>query len=187
MDLFQFYHELHPQSDKGTLHSYIFEYYNNLFTPLKDSKFNLLEIGIQEGYSMDLWRGWFTQAILFGIDLSFNETVDRVNNTFKNSKAFLRDGFVAETVSLFDNDSFDFIIEDGPHTVETQVFAAQEWSKKLKTNGLLIIEDIQNPDKDCETIIDSIKDRPELSIKVIDLRSRKNRYDDVIVEITRVS
>jgi hypothetical protein len=173
-----------PITDKGTDHDYINGYYNDLFTPFKNTVFNLLEIGIQEGYSMDLWRGFFTKAELHAIDLTWQSTVDRVNQ-FENSNAYLCNGFDEYALKLFKDEYFDFIIEDGPHTVPTQIFAAQFWTKKLKPGGILIIEDIQHPETDCELIINSVRNELNLSTRVIDLRANKGRYDDVIVEITK--
>lgn len=175
-----------PITDKGTSHDFINGYYNELFSSLKDKEFILLELGIQEGYSMDLWRGFFTKATLHGIDLSWSSTVDRINNHFDNSFAYLCDGYSTEALQLFEDNSLDFIIEDGPHTVPSQIFAVQHWTKKLKPGGILCIEDIQDPNNDCSSIINSISDNKQLVAQVIDLRKNKGRYDDVIVEITKL-
>jgi predicted O-methyltransferase YrrM len=188
MNLQQLYDSLKDRSDKGTTHDYISSYYNERFTPLKDASLSLLEIGVQEGYSMDLWRAWFTRAQLYAIELDEQyrqRTVERINNTFANAKAYMCDGFHADTLSLFEDNSLDYIIEDGPHTLETQIFTAQLWTKKLKPGGVLIIEDIQSPDCHCNEIIKSIENNNNLSARVFDFRNNKHRYDDVIVEITK--
>lgn len=176
-----------PITDKGTDHDFINGYYNELFTPLRDKEFSLLEIGIQEGYSMDLWRGFFTKAKLYAMDLTWQSTVDRINNSFVNSSAYLCNGYDLNALQKFEDNSLDFIIEDGPHTVSTQIFAAQYWTKKLKPGGMLFIEDIQNPDTDCFSITHSIRNNPKLTSRVIDLRKNKGRYDDVIIEITKAT
>lgn len=174
-----------PITDKGTDHDFINGYYNELFTPYKDKEFNMLEIGVQEGYSMDLWRGYFTKATLNAIDLTWKSTVDRLNSTFEKTRAFLCNGYDTLALNLFRDNTLDFIIEDGPHTVATQIFAAQFWSKKLKPGGKLIIEDIQNPSTDCYAIVNPINNDPTLSFRIYDLRKNKGRYDDVIIEITK--
>lgn len=187
MNLQEHYNCMLCKSDKGTTHDYIASYYNAKFTALKDASLSLLEIGVQEGYSMDLWRAWFTHAQLYAMELDeqYRErTVDRINNTFANAEAFMCDGFHTDALSLFADSSLDYIIEDGPHTLVTQIFAAQHWTKKLKPAGVLIIEDVQS-DADCNEIIKSIENNKELCAQVFDFRIKKDRYDDVIVEITK--
>jgi len=188
MNLQDYYNTMQYNSDKGSTHDYISGYYNEKFTSLKDTPLSLLEIGVQHGWSMDLWHGWFTNAQLYAIELDEQYrkgTIERINETFKNAKGYMCDGYTTDALSLFEDNSLDYIIEDGPHTLTTQIFTAQNWTKKLKPGGVLIIEDIQSPDSHCSDIIKSIENDQNLSAKVFDLRSRKDRYDDVIVEITK--
>ena len=48
-------------SDKGTHHSYI-DVYESLFLKYKDKKINLLEIGVNRGYSLYTWKNYFVNA-----------------------------------------------------------------------------------------------------------------------------
>ena len=41
------------------------------------------------------------------------------------------------------NSKFDIIIDDGPHTLVSQLYASKYYTPLLKNNGKLIIEDIQ--------------------------------------------
>jgi hypothetical protein len=184
MDLAEFYDNQNPKSDKGTDHDYIRGYYNNLFSSLKENAISLLEIGVQEGYSFALWRAWFTQASITCFDLGWQSTIDYINTQF-NSKAYKADAFTVDAINKLDGESYDFIIEDGPHTLETQIFAVEHWTKKLKVNGKLVIEDIQSPEKDVSIILAPLQNRTNLTYRLIDLRSSKGRWDDYIIEITR--
>ena len=38
--------------------------------------------------------------------------------------------------------SLDIVIDDGPHTIESQIYFAANYSDLVKTGGLLIVEDI---------------------------------------------
>lgn len=171
-------------TDKGTVHCYIQQYYNNKFTSLKDEPINLLEIGVEYGYSMELWLSWFTNANFTGIDPLQPKTINHFN-TLPNCKGINADGFIKETVDLFEDNTFDFIIEDGPHTIETQMFAAEYWSPKLKNGGFLIIEDLQNPESDIESIKNCVKHIKNIEMRVFNFRHIQNRYDDVIIEIQK--
>lgn len=171
-------------TDKGTVHSYIQDYYNQKFTPLKDSPIKLLEIGVEYGYSMKLWTSWFTNAEFVGIDPLQPSTINYFNTTL-NCKGIEADGFVESTVNMFEDNTFDFIIEDGPHTLESQLFAAKYWTPKLKSGGFLIIEDLQNPDNDVKEIVNYVKDIKNIQIKFFDLRSRTKGHDNVILEFEK--
>lgn len=187
MNLLDFYNNLKNHTDvtdKGTIHTYIQEYYNDKFTPLKNIPISILEIGILNGLSMDFWMSWFTNANFIGIDPCTTQ-INRLEQN-PNFKGYSLDAFTFDTLNLFSDESLDIIIEDGPHTLDTQTFAAKNWIKKLKKGGLLIIEDIQNPDEEVYQIIKNIKDDKSLEINLFDLRPKINRYDDYIIEIKKL-
>jgi hypothetical protein len=171
-------------TDKGTVHCYVQEYYNKKFTPLKNKPIKLLELGVEYGYSMKLWLSWFTNADFIGIDPFQPETLSYFN-TLSNCKGIEADGFADSTVSMFEDNTFDFIIEDGPHTLESQIFAATKWPAKLKSGGVLIMEDLQNPDSDVKAIAEQTKHMKDVQILFYDFRSKSRRHDDVIIEITK--
>lgn len=172
-------------TDKGFTHSFITEYYTHKFTNLKDNPLVLLEIGLYKGRSMELWRDWFTNAALYGIDKDI-AAVDVIAH-LPGVWGFNRDGYTSETVSIFGDSFFDIIIEDGPHTLDTQIFAVKNWSKKLKRGGTLIIEDIQSIDH-VSTLVQNIPAEPGFNFNhmFFDYRPIKNRYDDILLEVTRL-
>jgi len=157
-------------SDKGTHHSYI-EIYEKLFKKYKTESINLLEIGVNRGYSLYTWKNYFTNAknlvgieyqpnIVYkkdGVKLIYSDIndINHVNNELGDMK-------------------FDIIIDDGSHRIEDQLFAFEYLNTRLNTNGLYIIEDIQNLETD---ILKFQKYNP----KVYDLRKIKNRWDDVLL------
>ena len=171
-------------TDKGTYHCFIQNYYNEKFTPLKQTPINLLEIGIEYGYSANLWLSWFEELNLVGIDPFQQNTVDYLNSV-PNCKGLNMDAYTKEALDLFEDDTFDFIIEDGPHTLDTQVYAAKYWTSKLKPGGFLIIEDIQHPDTEVDIIINEIKNVKNIQALLYDFSTTTGRRDDVILEIQK--
>lgn len=171
-------------TDKGTYHCFIQQYYTHKFSSLKDAPISLLELGVEHGYSMDLWLSWFTNGNFIGIDPFQPNTIEKFNS-ISNCKGYDLDGYIESTVNLFEDNQFDFIIEDGPHTLESQVFAAQHWPAKLKSGGLLIIEDIQDPNKDVPEILKAVEGNKNLQVLFYDLRNIQGRHDDVILEIQK--
>lgn len=170
------------QTDKGTAHSYINGYYNAAFSGLEDKEINLLEIGVLQGQSLSLWREYFSKANIYGIDpspesLSFCK--DLKNITFHNIDAYCQ-----KTLDMFEDNFFDFIIDDGPHTLESQIFSAKEWTRKLKIGGKLVIEDIAYIQY-VNALNNAIPSNFDLIL--FDMRKDKGRFDDVILECTRTS
>ena len=54
--------------DKGTLHKYI-ENYDSIFRDFRYKIISVMEIGVQEGYSLRMWRDYFARARIIGIDI----------------------------------------------------------------------------------------------------------------------
>lgn len=164
-----------PESDKGTVHSYISHYYNERLEEYRHKAKKVLEIGILYGDSARLWKAYFSKAEIIGIDIT--PQISQPGITFIEGDAYAQrmlDKFVNE---------FDIIIDDGPHTLDSQKYVIEHWIKKLKPGGLLVIEDIQSMDDAKELM--ALSWRLGYEPKLFDLRDVKGRYDDMIIEITK--
>jgi 23S rRNA U2552 (ribose-2'-O)-methylase RlmE/FtsJ len=179
MNLKEFFEISKNQSDKGSTHDYINGYYDTVFSPLKNEKIELLEIGVHGGWSMELWSQFFTNGNIIGLDIESYQYVP----TLKNVKIKICDAYSDVIVSEFENNRFDFIIDDGPHTLQSQILTIQKYLPKLKIGGKLIIEDIQSIHDLNNLIIEC--DNTGMPWQVFDLRQNKGRYDDIIIEITK--
>jgi hypothetical protein len=166
-------------TDKETTHSYISSYYSNEFSPVKNNSIQLLEIGIAAGGSIKLWSDWFTNGVIYGIDCNHIELHTN------NSKLYFRDAYEPDTADLFLDNFFDYIIDDGPHTIVTQLAVIPVWLPKLKVGGKLIIEDIQH--FFYVSHIEKVSNAFGCHTKIFDLRhnGRSGGRDDVIIEITK--
>jgi len=167
-------------------HPYITEYYDNVFNNLTHQNIKLLEIGIRSGISLLMWSGWFTKGEIYGLD------IDQYIPSNSNIHFTKIDAYTDFALDLYENDTFDFIIDDGPHTPETQKYVIQHWFKKLKSGGKLIIEDIGckdendnklSPEESLDFLVQSV-DENISDYKVFDLRE-KGQYDSIILEITK--
>ena len=174
-------HHVEWTSDKETNHSYLSGYYERELEN-RDRDINLLEIGVAQGDSLRLWSEWFTGGKITGIEV--NDNLPRVLSDYSKINLIIADGFSNETINRFEDNSFDYIIDDGPHTLRSMIISAQKWIKKVKPGGKLIIEDVQ--EFLWIEIIESYIDKLEIeSYKVFDLRENKGRYDDIIIEIQK--
>lgn len=185
MTLSEFYNSLNPKSDKGTEHDYINGYYDAEFTPKKDDHIRIMEIGVLNGESINLWQQYFKRAEILGVDIIISKQALELVKTDMYC-SFLADGSAYEqrfVDNYADNDWWDYIIDDGPHTLQSQLSFIELYYPKIKKGGKLIIEDIQSK-SDLEAIEQRLKEL-KYKYKIFDLTVNKGRYDDILIEITK--
>jgi cyclopropane fatty-acyl-phospholipid synthase-like methyltransferase len=153
------------------------EVYEDLFKDMRLSAKNIIEIGVDNGGSIFMWREYFENAKVIGID---NKDCPQLFN--RERIEFIKaDAYDQQIVSQFQDD-FDVIIDDGPHTLESMTFIIKEYINKTKENGVIVIEDIQ--DFNWTNILK--RQVPEnFEVEVRDLRRVRNRYDDILMIIRR--
>ena len=178
--------------DKGTSHSYIEYYYDREFSNIRPANLNFLEIGIWEGSSLKLWKSWFVNANIVGIDNSKGifDNIKRNNFTSIPGATILwDDAYSDNVVKTFNDNYFDYIIDDGPHTLDSHILCIEKWLPKLKPGGKLIIEDLYYLSESPAPLVgeDLIKhiDTSLYTYKFFDLRKVRLRGDDIILEITK--
>lgn len=101
------------RTDKNCVHSYVDNVYEELFKEVRHSTKRLLEIGVEGGGSLFMWREYFPNAEIFGID----EKPCRQLEGRERIKTFIGDAYQKSMVDLV-GDNFDIIIDDGPHTLK---------------------------------------------------------------------
>lgn len=164
-------------SDKGSRHNYI-DTYEKLF--LKREKINLLEIGVNTGHSLQLWADFFKDSNIVGIDITASNYKFNDN---KNVNFIVSDATKPDIVNKIPNLKYDYIIDDGSHIVQDQVNSFKNLFGCLNKDGIYIIEDIPNIERDFNTYI-QLKKMFNLNLSVIDTRYN-DVYDDVLVIYTR--
>lgn len=170
-------------SDKASVHSYI-PVYEEILAPYRDCA-RVLEIGIFQGHSLRMWEAYFDKAQVHGVDCS-----ETPHGGMADLRPMIRSGehnihifdacFEPDIKRHFEGMTFDVIIDDAAHDVRQQLQLYSIYKHWLSPGGLYIIEDIQDIDKDRETLLNI---DPEKDIEIIDLRHVKGRYDDVLVII----
>ena len=165
------------KTDKESRHRYCSSYYDQVFYNLKDKKLNILEIGIKNGSSLVLWNEYFKNSIIYGIDNS--DLIGSRLDNYPRIKTIIQDAYRKELT--FNLPLFDIIIDDGPHTIESQIKFINNYFKKLNKGGKLIIEDILGN----YNLNELIKEANKFSsnIKIIDTRDKTKTEDSLIIEI----
>ncbi len=187
-------------TDKNTTHSYL-PLYEKLLNPIADRATNILEIGIgdflengvtseKNGGSLLLWLDFFTKATVHAIEILGEDSVheevlnsDRIK-TYTSTDAYNSDNIKKHFIDK--GVKFDFILDDGPHTLESMVDCIKLYHFLLKDNGILIIEDVQDINW-FDSLRDETPDYLKKYIKTYDLRENKNRYDDLVFTIDRIN
>lgn len=179
----EFYESIEFKSDKGTTHDYINGYYSNEFTSIRTDKLKILEIGVHRGPSMKLLRDWFINSEIIGIDTFGDGLPEGIADEIRKMgdiTIIQDDAYTQKVLDMFEDDSLDYIIDDGPHTLDSQIYSLRNWYKKIKSGGKLIIEDIQFLDK----LVDELNSLDYI-YTIFDLRENKKRFDDIIIEVIK--
>ena len=118
-----------------------FEIYDRHFARFRGQPVNVLEFGVSQGGSLQLWRHYFgPQAALFGVDINpncrqFEEPGTRIFIGDQEDRNFLRT--LARTLP-----TIDILIDDGGHTMRQQIHTLEEFLPRLAPNGVYLIEDL---------------------------------------------
>ena len=173
------------ETDKNTIHSYL-PLYETLLKPIKHTNGNILEVGVSWGGSIKLWRDYFTKATIYGCDILDRVSIPELKT---NNRIFLNldgDAYTKEYVRKnFENKKFDFLLDDGPHSLLSQEKFVELYSPLLSENGILIIEDVQNINW-LQKLKNKTPQHLKPYIKSYDLRNNKGRYDDIVFTIDKV-
>ena len=179
-------------TDKNLWHSYL-PLYERLFSSKKDSATHILEIGIGPNYpfnggSLLMWANYFTNAKIHSMDII---PVSEVNpdviqhpriHLYTSSDAYHHITFYETFVAT--GMKFDMILDDGPHTLPSMIAFIEMYSRVLKEDGILVIEDVQAVEW-MDTLRAVTPDELKPFIQVHDLRHVKGRYDDLVFVIDK--
>jgi cephalosporin hydroxylase len=172
----------HSGTDKHTTHSYI-ESYESLFEKYKNKQNNILEIGIHYGGSVLLWQEYFKNSTLDFIDIVNNIHPEITKKITDRCNLHFLDAYSDNNINIITNNKkYDIMIDDGPHTLESQMLFITKYSPYLNDGGIMVIEDIQ----DISYIDQLINLIPkDYSYRTLDLRGNKGRYDDILFVIEK--
>ena len=135
-------HELDlSQYESDKVVSGYLDVYDPLFAHLVNQPIKLLEIGIYHGGSLKLWRDYFPQGQIVGVDLKLPETLKNEPRIqmFQGSQD---DGpFLHRLVADTAPDGFDVIIDDASHLGHLTKATFWHLFEHLKPGGIYVIED----------------------------------------------
>lgn len=171
-------HHMHLGTDKDTTHSYG-PIYDTLFAPYRDTPVRLLEIGIYSGAALRAYADYFANGQVYGLDITDHllpsvRTDSRLQIAFGNA-------LDPKVVNQFGT-TYDIIIEDASHLPNHQIQHMRDFTQLLNPGGIYIMEDLH------EAHFNHVRDETAriaaekgLTQEVIDIRSNKGRFDDILL------
>ena len=128
-------------TDKSSSHHNYLNFYETFMAPLRNSPITLLEIGVYQGASLNMWREYFPNAKVIGADINFIckqfetggvkiELVDQSNLEH-----------LAQLAAAYG--PFDVVVEDGSHIWEHQITSLRALFPFLRSGGYYVVEDLQ--------------------------------------------
>ncbi len=138
--LLQFFEE---NSESNCIHKWMhyFEIYDNFFKRYKNQAVTILEIGVYQGGSLNMWRNYFGQnAEIYAIDI--NEECKQFETD--NTKIFIGSQEDRNFLKLVKSKipKVDILIDDGGHSMSQQIVSFEELYDHIKDDGIYLCEDL---------------------------------------------
>ena len=118
-----------------------FSIYQRHFAKFRShSNLKMLEIGVSQGGSLQMWRDYFgPNALIVGVDVvehcrTFEEGNTKVRIGSQEDRSFLR-----QLIQEFGD--FDVILDDGGHTMMQQIVSFEELFPHVRIGGVYMVED----------------------------------------------
>lgn len=121
--------------------NHYFDIYDFWFNKYRNKQIVILEIGVYQGGSLNMWRDYFgEEAEIFAIDINplckqFETDRTKIFIGSQEDTEFLK--YVKSQVP-----KFDILIDDGGHTMNQQIVAFKELYGHLKYDGIYLCEDL---------------------------------------------
>jgi hypothetical protein len=124
--------------DKVTRHKY-HEVYPNIFEKYQTKNINLFEIGVDEGKSLKVWKEYYPNCNVFGLDIQ-SEVVNDEVTIIRGDQSNMSD-----LISVVNQiPKCDIIIDDGSHIPDHQLKSFYYlFENLLNDGGTYVIEDVE--------------------------------------------
>jgi hypothetical protein len=127
------------ECDKTSKHDY-HNTYTEILRPMINEEFNLFEIGIVKGKSINVWEDYLKNAKIYGLDTEQELSQDRVT-IFKGDQNNLND--LQNVVNTLSN--CRIIIDNGSHIPQHQLKSFNFLFKNLlESGGYYVIENVES-------------------------------------------
>lgn len=125
--------------DKCFRHNYC-EKYEFYFNSIRKDNLKILEIGVMEGRSVKMWRDYFENSKIIGIDIRPSCSIYQEDRIFIEIGDQQNSNFLLEVNKK--HGPFDIIIDDGSHRWLDIITSFKTLFPLLKNGGFYVIEDL---------------------------------------------
>lgn len=167
-------------TDKYTDHDYVNQYYGYEFNDHRNSNLKMLEIGMDQGGCIDMFKQWMPNLEMHGID-----QIKHREFNYEKTTAYYQNAYSIDSLNMFEDNYFDYIIDDGDHTITSMAYCIEHWLDKLKPNGKMIIEDIQGGYGWFDNLESLASAKNVQSYTLFDFTQSKGRNDDFLIVIEK--
>lgn len=116
----------------------------------------LLEIGVLNGSSLQVWRDYLPGSTIVGFDLQFPKGIPAGTRFFQGNQGCIPDLVQCERTF----GPFDIVIDDGSHLTPDHITSFNVLYPRLKGNGLYVIEDLNFAPE----TVEYFKDHPDATL-----------------------
>ena len=131
------------KNDKRLINKYqhYFDVYDRHFSKYKGQEITIVEIGVFQGGSLQMWRSYFgPKAKIWGIDIDTRCKLLEEENTNIIIGSQEEENFLE---SIYDiTGPIDILIDDGGHTQKQQITTFNILFDKIKDDGVYLCEDV---------------------------------------------
>lgn len=172
-------------TDKGG-HSFkgvsYLDLYEQHFRTLRDRNLTLLEIGVLNGCSLRMWRDYFPNAQIVGVD------IDPASRRHEGDRIRVYVGSQDDETMLAqigrETGGLDLVIDDGSHLTPLTIATFQHLFPYVRSGGWYIIEDLANSYQD---LSEPSKQWPgmHLNSPTTDRREQRSRLDSLFLSLIK--
>jgi hypothetical protein len=155
--------------------------YEKFFKQRKDDKLTILELGVKTCSSIKVWKEYFPQAKIVGIDI--DDSGICIDNFVFEHGSQDNEEFINTVISK--HGPFDIVIDDASHVNTLSIASFNLLRNSINHKGLYIIEDLRNS---YENISGAISTWPGMHLNSnIDYDNSKTRsmLDKLFLQIIR--
>jgi hypothetical protein len=117
-----------------------FDIYDRHFAPFRDREVTVVELGVYQGGSLQMWRDYFgPRARIVGVDVD-----PRCGELPVDAEVVIGDQADPALHTLLREQvgSVDIVIEDGGHTMGQQLTTSREMWPAVRDGGVYLVEDL---------------------------------------------
>ncbi len=129
----------HGTDKQERKHNYV-SIYDPLFTPFRQDTFDFLEIGIYHGGSIRMWRDYFPNATIHGIDIR-QAHINKIKDTERLALHKVDQGSESQLKEYAKEGPWKVVIDDGSHKSSHQKLTFDVLWDEVEPGGYYVVED----------------------------------------------